>query len=91
MIALSTIIVELIGVEPICKVLPIAPSTSRARLARHGHSARLSARARRDVAALKIEVVGDYSRRTSGSMACVRSGGSSSAKALMLRAAPWSA
>ena len=43
------------GVEPICKVLPIAPSTYRAHLAQRADPARLSARARRD-AALKIEV-----------------------------------
>jgi putative transposase len=43
------------GVEPICKVLPIAPSTYRDHVARRRDAARLSARARRD-AALKVEV-----------------------------------
>src|SRR6478752_7641099 len=43
------------GVEPICKVLPIAPSTYRAHVAKRVDPTRLSARARRD-AALKIEV-----------------------------------
>ena len=43
------------GVEPICKVLPIAPSTYWADVAKRADPARLSARARRD-AALKIEV-----------------------------------
>jgi transposase InsO family protein len=43
------------GVEPICKVLPIAPSTYRADVAKRADPARLSARARRD-AALKVEV-----------------------------------
>ena len=43
------------GVEPICKVLPIAPSTYRAHVARRRDPARLSARTRRD-AELKIEV-----------------------------------
>jgi putative transposase len=43
------------GVEPICKVLPIAPSTYHARVAKRRDPARLSARARQD-AALKIEV-----------------------------------
>lgn len=38
------------GVEPICKVLPIAPSTYRERLAQRRDPARLSARARRDQA-----------------------------------------
>ena len=43
------------GVEPICKVLPIAPSTYHAHVAKRNDPARLSARARQD-AALKIEV-----------------------------------
>jgi len=43
------------GVEPICKVLPIAPSTYRDHVVRRRDPARLSARARRD-AALKVEV-----------------------------------
>jgi putative transposase len=43
------------GVEPICRVLPIAPSTYRAHAARRLDPAKQSARARRD-AALKIEV-----------------------------------
>jgi len=43
------------GVEPICKVLPIAPSTYRAHVAKRRDPAKLSARARRD-ARLKIEV-----------------------------------
>jgi len=43
------------GVEPICKVLPIAPSTYRAHAAKRRDPARLSARAKRD-AALKVEV-----------------------------------
>src|SRR5437868_14414847 len=43
------------GVEPICKVLPIVPSTYHAHVAKRRDPARLSARARQD-AALKIEV-----------------------------------
>ena len=43
------------GVEPICKVLPIAPSTFHAHVAKRVDPARLSARAKRD-AALKIEI-----------------------------------
>lgn len=43
------------GVEPICKVLPIAPSTYYAHIAQRRDPLRLSARARRD-AALSIEV-----------------------------------
>ena len=43
------------GVEPICKVLPIAPSTYHAHEAQRRDPLRLSARARRDLA-LRIEV-----------------------------------
>ncbi len=43
------------GVEPICKVLPIAPSTYHAHVAKRHDPLRLSARARRD-AVLRIEV-----------------------------------
>ena len=43
------------GVEPICKVLPIAPSTYHAHVAERRDPAKRSARARQD-AALKIEV-----------------------------------
>src|ERR1700704_4643086 len=43
------------GVEPICKVLPIAPSTYHAHVAKRRDPAKLSARARQDVS-LKIEV-----------------------------------
>ena len=38
------------GVEPICKVLPIAPSTYRAQAARRRDPAKLPDRARRDAA-----------------------------------------
>ena len=43
------------GVEPICRVLPIAPSTYHAHAARRADPARLSRRARRDDA-LKPEI-----------------------------------
>ncbi len=43
------------GVEPICKVLPIAPSTYHAHAARRADPAKASARARRD-AALRLEI-----------------------------------
>jgi transposase InsO family protein len=46
---------EAYGVEPICKVLPIAPSTYHDHVAKRRNPARVSARARRD-AALKVEV-----------------------------------
>ena len=41
---------EVYGVEPICKVLPIAPSTYRAQAARRRDPAKLPARAQRDAA-----------------------------------------
>jgi putative transposase len=43
------------GVEPICKLLPIAPSTYHAHVAKRADPAKLSARARRD-AALRPEI-----------------------------------
>ena len=43
------------GIEPICRLLPIAPSTYHAHLAKRDDSSKLSDRARRD-AALRIEV-----------------------------------
>ncbi len=43
------------GVEPICRVLPIAPSTYHERIAQRQDPTRLSARTQRDVA-LKPEV-----------------------------------
>jgi transposase InsO family protein len=46
---------EAYGVEPICKVLPIAPSTYHAHLAKRANPAKLSARTRRDLA-LKVEI-----------------------------------
>jgi putative transposase len=46
---------EVYGVEPICRVLPIAPSTYHAHAARRADPGRLPARARRD-AALKVAI-----------------------------------
>ena len=43
------------GVEPICKVRPIAPSTYHAHVARRADPTKLPARARRDMA-LKPEI-----------------------------------
>ena len=43
------------GVEPICKVLPIAPSTYHAHIVQRIDASKRSARTRRD-AALKIQV-----------------------------------
>lgn len=61
------------GVEPICRLLPIAPSTYYENIAKREDVDRLSVRARSDIA-LKIEIRVS-SRRTSASMACARSGG----------------
>ena len=47
------------GVEPICKVLPIAPSTYHDHLAKRADPLKLSARARRDMA-LKSEIARDF-------------------------------
>jgi putative transposase len=46
---------QVYGVEPICKVLPIAPSTYRAHVAKRADPGKLSARAKRDIA-LKPEI-----------------------------------
>jgi putative transposase len=46
---------EVHGIEPICKVLPIAPSTNHADVAKRANPEKLSARARRDMA-LKPEI-----------------------------------
>jgi putative transposase len=43
------------GVEPICRVLPIAPSTYHAHAAKRADPGKLSARARHDVA-LQVEI-----------------------------------
>ena len=40
---------DVYGVEPICKMLPIAPSTYHAHVARRSDPAKLSPRARRDL------------------------------------------
>jgi len=46
---------EAYGIEPICKVLPIAPSTYHAHVARRADPAKRSARAKRD-AALRLRI-----------------------------------
>jgi hypothetical protein len=75
---------EAYGVEPICKVLPIVPSTYRAHAAKRADPAKLSARAKQD-AIRKIEI-----RRTSTSTAYARSGGNCAARARISHDAPWS-
>ena len=78
------------GVEPICRVLPIAPSTYHAHAARRADPGRLPPRARRD-AALRERDPARVSRRTSGSTACARSGGSSAGRGSRWPAARWRA
>jgi len=58
---------EVYGVEPICKVLPIAPSTYRAQAARRRDPAKLPARARRDAVLMpEIERVFEENFRVYG-------------------------
>ena len=72
------------GVEPICRVLPIAPSTYYAAKRRPP-----SARALRDEE-LKAEIAPGPRRATSASTGPARSGGSCTAKGSRWPAAPWS-
>ena len=46
---------EAYGVEPICRVLPIAPSTYHLHVAKRADPTKMSARARRDEG-LKVEI-----------------------------------
>jgi transposase InsO family protein len=58
---------EVYGVEPICKILPIAPSTYRAQAARRRDPAKLPVRARRDAALMpEIERVFEENFRVYG-------------------------
>ena len=66
------------GVEPVCKVLPIAPSTYHAHVAKRIDAGKRSARARRD-AELKIEIERVFAENLV-STAHVRFGGSSSGR-----------
>ena len=77
------------GVEPICRVLPIAPSTYHAHAARRADPGKLSSRLQCD-AALNVEIRRVY-EETSASMASARSGGSSTVKGSRSPAAPWRA
>ncbi len=81
------------GVEPICKVLPIAPSTYHAHVGRRAASGTLSRRAKRDEI-LKAQIQRVFEEnfriwRTSGSMVCARSGGSLAERALRSPGARW--
>ena len=88
---------EVYGVEPICKVLPIAPSTYHAHVAGRADPAKLSARARRDMA-LKPEIARVFAEnfevygvRKSLPPRRRGSGGNWPVKASAPPAAPWSA
>ena len=76
------------GVEPICKVLPIAPSTYYDHAAKRADPGKLSARAQRDMALNRRSPAS--SPRTSRSMACARSGDKWCVKAFPWHAALWS-
>ena len=79
---------EAYGVEPICKVLPIAPSTYRAHAAKRADPAKLSARAKQD-AIRKIEIRRVFAENFDV-YACARSGGNCAARARISPDAPWS-
>ena len=74
---------EAYGVEPICKVLPIAPSTYHAHIAQRVDASKRSARAQRD-AELKIEVQRVFAENFGVYGVCGRSGGGCGEKASRL-------
>jgi hypothetical protein len=76
------------GVEPICKMLPIAPATYYDQRAKRADPARLSGRAKRDEA-LRPQIRAAFSTPTGRSTARARSGGSCDGKASTLHVAPW--
>jgi len=79
------------GVEPICEVLPIAPSTCHAHAARRVDPARRSARAKREAAMMPfIERVFDENFSVYGvrKVVTARSGASCCARAIRWRGAP---
>src|SRR4051812_47512130 len=75
------------GVEPICRVLPIAPSTYHAHAARRADPGKLSARLQRD-AALNVEIRPVYEENFGVYGVRTRSGGSSTVKGSRSPAAP---
>ena len=77
------------GVEPICAVLPIAPSTYHRHRHQRTHPTRRSARAQRDDQ-LRVEIQRSMTR-TSRSTAPGKSGSSCGGTASAWRAAPWRA
>ena len=74
------------GVEPICKVLPIAPPTYREHMAQRRDPAKLSARVQRDLN-LKPEVACIFAENFAV-YGCARSGGSCGGKGSSSHAAP---
>ena len=76
------------GVEPICEMLPIAPSTYYDHLAKRADPARLSDRAKRDEA-LRPEIRAVFSTQTGRSTAHARSGGSCAGRVSMSPDARW--
>jgi hypothetical protein len=75
------------GGEPICRVLPIAPSTYHAHAARRVEPGRLPARAKRD-AVLIVEIRRLYEANFRV-CACARSGGSSPVRGSRRLVAPF--
>ena len=75
------------GVEPICRLLRIAPSTYHAHRARQADPSWLSDRARRD-AELRVEIAASMPR-TSAFTATGRSGANCYGKASRSRVALW--
>jgi len=75
-----------LGAEPICRLLPIAPSTYYEVVAKRKDVDRLSARTRRDMA-LKVEIRRVFNENFQ-SMACGKSGGSCSERVTTSPAAP---
>jgi len=80
---------EVYGVEPICKLLPIAPSTYYTHAGRRADPGKLPARAKSD-AALVIEIRRVF-EGTPASTAPGRSGGNSAGRGSAWPAARWRA
>jgi hypothetical protein len=80
---------DVYGVEPICKMLPIGPSTYYVHAARKANPALRPSRALRDER-LCVEIRG-CTTRAGRSTACARCDGSWSGRATVWRAAPWRA
>jgi len=76
------------GVEPICAVLPIAPSTYYEHKVREVDPSRLPPRAKRDLVLRGRSSV--YGKKTSGCMGYGKCGASLSGKVLRWLGAPWS-